>query len=94
MRWRRRSSLTHDSAVSISALPATGLARAEAFLRWLTAAIAASLHPGAPHARQQAALELLVTLLDVWDDQATKVTPQPNHRPHACGCPCAAASAS
>lgn len=39
------------------------------FLHWLTGRIEASLYPGAPHARQQAALELMTTLLDVWDDR-------------------------
>lgn len=48
-----------------------GLARAEAFLRWLSGAVAASLHPGAPHARQQAALGLLGMILDVWEVQVS-----------------------
>lgn len=52
-------------------LPDAGLARAEVFMRWLTGVIAASLHPGAAHARQQAALELLTVILDTWDVQAS-----------------------
>lgn len=56
---------------TLSLLPAAGLTRAVGFLRWLTGVVTASLHPGAPHARQQAALELTTMLLDVWDDQVT-----------------------
>ena len=40
-----------------------------AFLRWLSGTVMASLYPGAPHARQQAALELLTLLLDAWGSQ-------------------------
>lgn len=39
-------------------------------MAWLSSVVAASLHPGAAHVRQQAALELLTAILDTWDIQA------------------------
>lgn len=50
-------------------LGGAGLEGALQFLRWLTTTVSASVHPGAPHSRQQAALEIMRTLLDVWDDR-------------------------
>ena len=63
-----------------------GLERVVQFLRWLTGCIEASLYPGAPHARQQAALELMTTLLDVWDDRVSVAQTKTQVSVHACAC--------